>query len=180
MVFREENKVNYTKISNELFKDKELSLSAKGLLITMLSLPDKWNYSTLGLASIVKESKNTIHRLLKELEDHKYLIRKSIRDDKGKFIRFDYFIYELPCEPYPNIRDMELPDMDYSDIINKINNKDEYDKTLLSGFTNELIRRDFITENDFNINRYKELFNESNKVYDYELIYNQFLFKSSN
>ena len=62
MVFREENKVNYTKISNELFKDKELSLSAKGLLITMLSLPDNWNYSTLGLASIVKESKNTIHR----------------------------------------------------------------------------------------------------------------------
>ena len=40
MVFREENKINYTKVSNELLKDKELSLPAKGLLITMLSLPD--------------------------------------------------------------------------------------------------------------------------------------------
>ena len=66
---------------------------------------------------------------------------------------------------------MELPDMDYCDNINKINNKDKYDKTPLSGFTNELIRRNFITKNDFDINRYEELFNELNKVYDYELIY---------
>lgn len=35
----------------------------------MLGLPDDWNYSTVGLASIVKESKNTIHRLLKELPE---------------------------------------------------------------------------------------------------------------
>ena len=38
MVFREDNKLNYTKISNKLLKDKQLSLAAKGLLITMLSL----------------------------------------------------------------------------------------------------------------------------------------------
>ena len=35
MVFREDNRINYTKVSNELLKDKELSLPAKGLLITM-------------------------------------------------------------------------------------------------------------------------------------------------
>ena len=49
MVFREDNKVNYTKVSNELLKDKELSLPAKGLLITMLSMGillniSKYNY----------------------------------------------------------------------------------------------------------------------------------------
>ena len=114
MVYREEHRDNYTKIDNQLLKDKELSLAAKGLLITMLGLPDDWSYSTLGLASIVKESKNTIHRLLKELENKNYLIRNSIRDDKGRFIKYDYFIYELP---YPNIRDMELPDMENKDII---------------------------------------------------------------
>ena len=163
MVFREENKINYTKISNELLKDKDLSLAAKALLITMLSLPNDWSYSTVGLASLVKESKNTIHRLLKELESKNYLIRKSIRDDKGRFVKYDYAIYELP---YPNIRDMEN-----KDIINKINNKDEIDETLISGYTKELIRRRYISKDDFEINKYEEMYKELNQEYDYQLIY---------
>lgn len=171
MVFREENKINYTKISNELLKTKDLSLSAKALLITMLSLPDDWVYSTLGLASLVKESKNTIHRLLKELESKNYLIRKSIRDNKGRFVKYDYVIYELP---YPNIRNMDINpntqiwEMDH----NKLNNnKDEIDKTLPSGYTSELIRRGFISENDFELDKYNTLFDELKKEYDYQLIY---------
>ena len=168
MVFREENKINYTKISNELLKTKDLSLSAKALLITMLSLPDDWSYSTLGLTSIVKESKNTIHRLLKELESKNYLIRKSVRDDKGRFVKYDYIIYELP---YPNIRDMELPDMEIRDDNKLNNNKDEIDKTLPSGYTSELIRRGFISENDFELDKYNTLFDELKKEYDYQLIY---------
>ena len=168
MVFREENKVSYTRISNELLKDKDLSLAAKSLLITMLSLPDDWSYSTVGLASIVKESKNTIHRLLKELEDNNYLIRKSIRDEKGRFVRYDYYIYELP---YHNIRDMDLPDMENRDIINNLNNKDEIDETLLSGYTKELIRRGYISKDDYELNRYDELFEKLKKQYDYQLIY---------
>ena len=171
MVFREENKINYTRISNELLKDKDLSLAAKALLITMLSLPDDWSYSTLGLTSIIKESKNTTHRLLKELESKNYLIRKSIRDDKGRFVKYDYVIYELP---YPNVRNMDIsPDtqiweMDH----NKLNNnKDEIDKTLHSGYTNELIRRGFISENDCELDKYNTLFDELKKEYDYQLIY---------
>lgn len=168
MVFREDNRINYTKVSNELLKDKELSLPAKGLLITMLSLPDDWSYSTLGLTSIVKESKNTIHRLLKELESKNYLIRKPIRDDKGRFVKYDYVIYELP---YPNIRDMELPDMEIRDDNKLNNNKDEIDKTLPSGYTSELIRRGFISENDFELDKYNTLFDELKKEYDYQSIY---------
>ena len=168
MVFREDNRINYTKVSNELLKDKELSLPAKGLLITMLSLPDDWSYSTLGLTSIVKESKNTIHRLLKELESKNYLIRKSVRDDKGRFVKYDYIIYELP---YPNIRDMELPDMEIRDDNKLNNNKDEIDKTLPSGYTSELIRRGFISENDFEWDKYNTLFDELKKEHDYQSIY---------
>ena len=80
MVFREENKINYTKVSNELLKDKELSLPAKGLLITMLSLPDDWSYSTLGLTSIVKESKNTYYVDFKKIYEqaNKYKVELNI------------------------------------------------------------------------------------------------------
>ena len=120
---------------------------------------------------ILFKSKNTIHRLLKELESKNYLIRKSIRDDKGRFVKYDYVIYELPD---PNIRNMDINpntqiwEMDH----NKLNNnKDEIDKTLPSGYTSELIRRGFISENDFELDKYNTLFDELKKEYDYQLIY---------
>ena len=43
-VFRVERTKNFTVMSNHHFKNKNLSLKAKGLLSLMLSLPDDWNY----------------------------------------------------------------------------------------------------------------------------------------
>ena len=148
MIYREEHINNFTKIDNNILKDKELSLAAKGLLITMLSLPDNWNYSTLGLSYLTKESKNTIHRLLKELECKNYLIRKSIRDEKGRFVKFDYIVYEIP---YLKIRDMELPDMEINDDNKLLNNQDKIDKTSLNEITKEIIKRGYITEKNVNV-----------------------------
>lgn len=55
-VFRVERTRDYTVMSNYHLKDTGLTLKAKGLLSMMLSLPDEWNYTTRGLASICKES----------------------------------------------------------------------------------------------------------------------------
>ena len=44
-IFRMERTKNYTVMSNQHFKNKSLSLKAKGLLSLMLSLPDDWNYN---------------------------------------------------------------------------------------------------------------------------------------
>ena len=43
-VFRVERNKNFTVMSNHHFKNKDLSLKAKGLLSLMLSLPEDWNY----------------------------------------------------------------------------------------------------------------------------------------
>lgn len=51
-VIRVVKNCNYTTLSNYHFKDKRLSWKAKGLLSTMLSLPDNWNYTIEGLASL--------------------------------------------------------------------------------------------------------------------------------
>ena len=53
-VFRVERTRDYTVMSNYHLKDTGLTLKAKGLLSMMLSLPDEWNYTTRGLASICK------------------------------------------------------------------------------------------------------------------------------
>lgn len=87
----------YTVMSNYHFKDKRLSLKAKGLLSLMLSLPDSWDYSLLGLTSICIESKDAIRKILNELKANKYLQMLEKRDDNGRFY-YEYVIYEKPYE----------------------------------------------------------------------------------
>ena len=55
-VFRVEKNKGYTVMSNYHLKDKNISLKAKGLLSLMLSLPENWDYTLRGLATINKES----------------------------------------------------------------------------------------------------------------------------
>ena len=54
-IFRVERTKNYTVMSNHHFKNKSLSLKAKGLLSLMLSLPDDCNYNMQGLASLSRD-----------------------------------------------------------------------------------------------------------------------------
>ncbi len=88
---------DYTVMSNYHFKDKELSLRAKGLLSMMLSLPDSWNYSLNGLNSLCVESKTIIRNTIKELKDNHYLKVDEMRKSDGK-IYYEYNIYEKPFD----------------------------------------------------------------------------------
>lgn len=94
-VIRIKKNKNYTVMSNYHLKEKNMSLKAKGLLSVMLSLPEDWDYSVLGLTAICKESKTSIQCILKELEEYKYLTRNRIQNEKGQF-EYIYNIYENP------------------------------------------------------------------------------------
>ena len=59
-VIRINKNKDYVTMSNYHFKEKEMSLKAKGLLSEMLSLPDDWDYSIEGLVSINKENETAI------------------------------------------------------------------------------------------------------------------------
>ncbi len=87
---------NYTVMSNYHLQDTRLSLKAKGLLSVILSLPDDWNYTTRGLASICKEGVGSIGTTLKELENAKYILRNRLRNEKGIITDMEYVIYEVP------------------------------------------------------------------------------------
>lgn len=86
---------DYTVMSNYHFKDKRLSLRAKGLLSMMLSLPDEWKYSLNGLTYICIESKETIRKIIKELKDNHYLEVNEKRREDGK-ICYEYIIHKKP------------------------------------------------------------------------------------
>ncbi len=95
-VIRTAHNDDYTVMSNYHLRDNNLSLKAKGLLSFMLSLPDDWDYSLSGLASINRESKDAIRSTLVELEKAGYVCRHQTVDSRGKFGKSEYVIYEVP------------------------------------------------------------------------------------
>ena len=97
-VIRVEKTQNYTVMSNEHLRNKDLSLKAKGLMTLMLSLPPTWDYSIGGLVAICKESHTSIRSAIKELEENRYLVRERKNNEKGYFI-YEYTLYETQ-QPY--------------------------------------------------------------------------------
>jgi len=100
---------NYSIISNEILRRKDLSLKAKGLMSLILSLPDTWDLTVNGLVAIVKESKNTIYSVLKELNGFGYVERKRIVDNTGKVVKWELIVYENPLTKKP---DTKKPDVE--------------------------------------------------------------------
>ena len=120
-IFRINKEINYTTIDNNIFKNKNLSYRATGLLTTMLSLPDNWDFTEMGLVALKKESRETIRKTLKELEECGYLIRTRNRDEKGRLTDTTYDIYETPMSKKPMLDKPMLEN--YTQLnTNKINN----------------------------------------------------------
>ena len=120
-VFRVHKESNFTTVLNDFIKDKKLSLKGRGLMITMLSLPDEWDYSERGLTALCKEGKDSIHSTLKELESLGYLVRRQLRDERGMMSDVEYNIYEksiLTSGQNVNYPDPDTPDTDNPDADN--------------------------------------------------------------
>ena len=109
---------NYSIISNEILRRKDLSLKAKGLISLILSLPDSWDLTVNGLVEIVKESKNTIYSILKELNGFGYVERNRVTNLTGKVVKWELLIYEQPLTKKPQLK---KPDVENCTQINKDN-----------------------------------------------------------
>jgi len=59
-------------------------------------LPEDWDYTLAGLASINRESKDAIRSAVQELERAGYVVRRQTTDAHGKFSANEYVIYETP------------------------------------------------------------------------------------
>ena len=114
-VYRVQRTRDYTVMSNYHLKDKGLTLKSKGLLSMILSLPEEWNYTTRGLASICKEGVDAIGSALKELETAGYIVRRQLRGANGRITDTEYIIYE---QPQPKKLDMLPSDVVSPDTVN--------------------------------------------------------------
>lgn len=97
-ILRKNKHSNYTVIDNGIFKNRNLSLKAKGLLCLMLSLPDNWEYNLKGLVSLSSDGISSVRGALKELENQMYFKRQRLHEN-GKLSGVEYIVSETPmCE----------------------------------------------------------------------------------
>ena len=141
---------DYTTICNRIFKDRRLSLKAKGLLAMLLSLSDHWDLSISGLEVILKEGKDSIRTTINELIKNGYIIREREKDKKGIFIGIKYIVFEHPSLDNPTLDNptLENPTQVSNNLsnyqFNKANSKNQffdevmnfkdYSKTMLTDF----------------------------------------------
>lgn len=97
-VIRVHKTANFTVMSNYHFKEKKMSLKAKGMLSLMLSLPEDWDYTVAGLVTLSSDGKDSVNSALKELESFGYLTRRRMTNSKGQFAGMEYNIFEQPQE----------------------------------------------------------------------------------
>ena len=144
-VFRKVKKSDFTVIDNNIFKNAKLTLKAKGMICTMLSLPDDWQFNEEGLAQLSNDSRSGIRNTLNELMEYGYLTRKQLKNDTGKFANMEYTIYEEPLYQKPTAEKPTSEKEHNKILINKeLNNKNITTTTM----DNENLY-DYLQENGF-------------------------------
>lgn len=96
-ILKNPSRKKFTVVDNHALRDDNLSLKARGLLVTMLSLPNNWKFSENGLCALFKkDGQASIRSGLKELESSGYLVRRRTRDDMGRVDGVEWIIYDQP------------------------------------------------------------------------------------
>ncbi|MBO4558675.1 MAG: helix-turn-helix domain-containing protein [Lachnospiraceae bacterium] len=103
-VLKNKTQNNFTMISNSILRDKDLSMKDRGVLCTLCSLPDGWNFSVGGLCSFVSDGKDSVNASLKKLEQLGYLVITKTRGDDGTF-KTEIEIFTEKAKP-----DMQSPE----------------------------------------------------------------------
>lgn len=93
----------WTAISNKAAADARLSLDTRGLMVFLLTRPAGWQVRATLLPSLIKDNslrsghlgRESIRRMLRQLESAGYLTRRCFRDQRG------HWVWENVLSPMP-------------------------------------------------------------------------------
>ena len=87
----------YTRVLNALIFDESLRLQTRMVLIMMTSFRPDWDFSVRGMAKIAHVTKDTMAKMLAELESAGYVSRKEqTRSAAGRFAKAGYLVSRKP------------------------------------------------------------------------------------
>lgn len=157
-ILRKHQRAQYTVIDNTIFRDKELSNKALGMLCRMLSLPDGWEFSVMGLATLSNDGKSAVMSQLDELEEHGYLIRNQVRID-GKIAGVEYIVSETRMSEKPYAENQHTENQHTENPTQSITNisNTETSNTKRYRFVPPTIEEveDYINEKGYRVNAHK-------------------------
>ena len=68
-VFKNKTQGQYVNVYKDILKNHSLSLRDRGMVVTLLSLPDNWEFTISGLSKIIPDGKSSIRASLSHLEE---------------------------------------------------------------------------------------------------------------
>jgi hypothetical protein len=90
----------YFSMARTTAQDDTLTWEARGVLAYLLSKPDNWQVVVSNLQQ--KCGRDKVRKILKELTDAHYLEVEQVHDNKGKFARNQYRVFETPFTENPS------------------------------------------------------------------------------
>ena len=91
-IYKDETGQEDVMVPIEIFQDPELGLKEIGLLATLYSLPEDYNFSIKRIRSILCNGKSSIETALWNLEAKGYVVFYRHRQENGKFGRQDMIL----------------------------------------------------------------------------------------
>lgn len=100
-VLKNKTQGRYVNVCKSILENKTLCLRDRGMLVTLLSLPDNWDFSIAGLTKILPDGKSSISASMDRLIQLGYLTKEQERTSLGKFGMNVIEVHETPISPLP-------------------------------------------------------------------------------
>ena len=93
MIYKSAETEKFVVIPNDLATDNSISFEARGMLVYILSRPVDWKIRMLDLQKFGDCGEKKIYRIINELLDFGYLVRRRARNEQGTFTSVEYDAY---------------------------------------------------------------------------------------
>ena len=130
-IFRRKISKEFVRIQNDILLNDKLSWKAKGLLCFMLSRKDDWEFHKVQVQKYSTDGRDGTISAFNELIKAGYVKQIRKRDTKGKFISFDYLVYDAPFtdSPFTDKPFTEKPNTENTSLVTTQGNNTEFSNT---------------------------------------------------
>ena len=146
-IFKKTYTERFTVQPNTTITDSRLSFGARGLLAYLLSKPKDWEVRTKDLVNASPAGISAVRSMVKELEEHGYLVKTRTRNSAGIFIGQVTEVYDEPQQDYPQ---SGFPHVDNPKVDNRtLLNKDQKQSTKRKTKAPTAVIPDSLNQSDF-------------------------------